>query len=134
MLLTNATGQVAPHCSKYPPSDPPIPLFARHADFPSPYTATSVSHLLQAGAEMIGKTSMDEFGMGSNTTNLPQGVAKVYNPWIPDTNRVRWTRDESMDGAVASSSRSLGKQSGHRSAGGSSGGSAVTVATGEAWA
>ena len=32
--------------------------------FVAPYTATVVERALKAGAEVIGKTNMDEFGMG----------------------------------------------------------------------
>ncbi len=66
----------------------------------SPYTATVVKKLEDAGAMVIGKTNLDEFGMGSSTDN--SALKKTNNPW-----------DES------------------RSAGGSSGGSAAAVASGQ---
>ncbi|MDR2049566.1 MAG: aspartyl/glutamyl-tRNA amidotransferase subunit A [Treponema sp.] len=51
------------------------------ADLRSPYTATAVRKLQAAGAEVIGKTNLDEFGMGSSTDN--SGIKKTNNPWDP---------------------------------------------------
>ncbi|MDR0877392.1 MAG: aspartyl/glutamyl-tRNA amidotransferase subunit A [Treponema sp.] len=50
----------------------------------APYTATVVQKIEQAGAKVIGKTNLDEFGMGSSTDN--SALKKTNNPW--DTNRV----------------------------------------------
>lgn len=80
--------------------------------FDSPYTATCVRNLLDAGAGLVGKTSMDEFGMGSMNVNLPPGSKRVVNPFRP---RRREGKEE-------------------RSAGGSSGGSAAAVASSQAFA
>lgn len=74
------------------------------AAHPSPFEATIVKQLREHGATVIGKTNMDEFGMGSHSTNSVQGP--VINPLSPG-----------------------GKQ---LSAGGSSGGSAVAVSIGDA--
>ncbi|MDR0586744.1 MAG: Asp-tRNA(Asn)/Glu-tRNA(Gln) amidotransferase subunit GatA, partial [Treponema sp.] len=51
------------------------------ADLRSPYTATAVQKLQAAGAEVIGKTNLDEFGMGSSTDN--SGIKRTNNPWDP---------------------------------------------------
>lgn len=69
--------------------------------FLSPYNATVVELLGKAACKIIGKTSMDEFGMGSHSTRTTFG--EVYQ--------------EDSDG-------------GRRSAGGSSGGSAIAVQQG----
>lgn len=50
--------------------------------FVSPYTATAVERLKAAGAVAIGKTNLDEFGMGSGTENSALG--KTVNPVAPD--------------------------------------------------
>jgi aspartyl-tRNA(Asn)/glutamyl-tRNA(Gln) amidotransferase subunit A len=52
--------------------------------FRSPYTAAVVEKLEAAGARVIGKTNLDEFGMGSSTDN--SALKKTNNPW--DTERV----------------------------------------------
>ncbi|KAI8375793.1 amidase signature enzyme [Blakeslea trispora] len=68
-------------------------------DFTSPYNATVVELLNDAGALIMGKTNMDEFGMGS--TNEHSAFGSVVNPLYANE---------------------------QRSAGGSSGGSAASVA------
>ena len=74
-------------------------------DFTSPYDATVVKLLRDAGAVVVGKTNMDEFGMGSHSTH------SFFGPVIQQT----------CDGQDVS-------------AGGSSGGSAVAVASAQCWA
>ncbi len=48
----------------------------------SPYTATSVERLEAAGAVILGKTNLDEFGMGSSNENSAYGP--VTHPSHPD--------------------------------------------------
>ncbi|MBN2552909.1 MAG: Asp-tRNA(Asn)/Glu-tRNA(Gln) amidotransferase subunit GatA, partial [Spirochaetales bacterium] len=48
-------------------------------DFVSPYTATAVQRLMETGAVPVGKTNLDEFGMGSSTEN--SAFALTCNPW-----------------------------------------------------
>jgi aspartyl-tRNA(Asn)/glutamyl-tRNA(Gln) amidotransferase subunit A len=54
------------------------------AGLKAPYTATAVRKLLARGAVPVGKTNLDEFGMGSSTDN--SGIKQTNNPW--DTERV----------------------------------------------
>ncbi|CAN9104318.1 unnamed protein product [Alternaria alternata] len=74
-------------------------------DFSSPYDATVVKLLQDEGAVVVGKTNMDEFGMGSHSTHSHFGPVKMQR----------------YDGEEAS-------------VGGSSGGSALAVATSQCWA
>jgi aspartyl-tRNA(Asn)/glutamyl-tRNA(Gln) amidotransferase subunit A len=52
--------------------------------FVSPYSATVVEKLQDAGAIVFGRLNMDEFAMGSSTENSAFGVTR--NPW--DTSRI----------------------------------------------
>jgi aspartyl-tRNA(Asn)/glutamyl-tRNA(Gln) amidotransferase subunit A len=74
-------------------------------DYTSPYDATVVKLLQEKGAVVVGKTNMDEFGMGSHSAHSHFGPVKL----------------ERYEGEEAS-------------AGGSSGGSALAVASGQCWA
>jgi aspartyl-tRNA(Asn)/glutamyl-tRNA(Gln) amidotransferase subunit A len=50
--------------------------------FRSPYTATAAQRLVDAGAIVIGKTTCDEFAMGSSNEHC--AFAQTSNPWAPD--------------------------------------------------
>ncbi|KAI9740458.1 MAG: Trimeric GatFAB AmidoTransferase(AdT) complex subunit [Cirrosporium novae-zelandiae] len=75
-------------------------------NFTSPYDAAVVEQLKEHGAIIAGKTNLDEFGMGSHSANSAFGVVKNH----------------------LSTSQKI------YSAGGSSGGSAVAVATDQCYA
>jgi len=48
-------------------------------NFVSPYNATVVERMAEAGAVMLGKSNMDEFAMGSS--NETSFFGPVMNPW-----------------------------------------------------
>ncbi|KAJ7483170.1 amidase signature domain-containing protein [Mycena latifolia] len=81
-------------------------------DFTSPFDATVVTLLRDAGADIVGKLNCDEFGMGSLNVHSVHGP--VVNPFqaASASASVPWAQREK------------------RSAGGSSGGSAAAVAAG----
>ncbi len=54
------------------------------SNYISPFSATTVQRLLDAGIVVLGKTNMDEFAMGSSTEN--SAFFTTHNPW--DINRV----------------------------------------------
>ncbi|EDR13923.1 uncharacterized protein LACBIDRAFT_143274, partial [Laccaria bicolor S238N-H82] len=79
-------------------------------NFVSPFDATVVKLLRKAGADIIGKTNLDEFGMGSLNVHSVHGP--VVNPFHSYSSGTTWVEREK------------------RCAGGSSGGSAAAVAAG----
>jgi aspartyl-tRNA(Asn)/glutamyl-tRNA(Gln) amidotransferase subunit A len=67
------------------------------AGLSSPYTATAVEKLISAGAWVVGKTNLDEFGMGSSTDN--SALQRTSNPW--DLGRVAGGSSGGSAAAVA---------------------------------
>ncbi|MDR0909657.1 MAG: aspartyl/glutamyl-tRNA amidotransferase subunit A [Spirochaetaceae bacterium] len=63
----------------------------------APYTATAVQNLIDAGYTPVGKTNLDEFGMGSSTDN--SGIQQTNNPW--DASRVAGGSSGGSAAAVA---------------------------------
>lgn len=66
-------------------------------DLTAPYTATAVERLIEAGARIVGKTNLDEFGMGSSTDN--SALQRTHNPW--DLSRVAGGSSGGSAAAVA---------------------------------
>uniref|UniRef100_A0A069DZ46 Glutamyl-tRNA(Gln) amidotransferase subunit A, mitochondrial n=1 Tax=Panstrongylus megistus TaxID=65343 RepID=A0A069DZ46_9HEMI len=88
-------------------------------DFVPPYNATVVDKLLDAGSVILGKCNLDEFAMGAGTVDSIYGPTK--NIWGSD---LKYSIGKELPK----------KKPCLRIAGGSSGGSAVAVATGTCFA
>ncbi|KAK4302486.1 hypothetical protein Pmani_025443 [Petrolisthes manimaculis] len=92
-------------------------------NYTPPYSATVVQRLIEAGAVIVGKSNLDEFGMGSGTIDSTAGPSRnIYrsgiNYKLQSTVRYPTSGLEDGDWYVT---------------GGSSGGSAVAVAAGAAF-
>lgn len=66
-------------------------------NYVSPYTATCVSKIIEAGGIPLGKLNMDEFAFGSSTETSAFG--RTFNPW--DLERVPGGSSGGSSAAVA---------------------------------
>jgi aspartyl-tRNA(Asn)/glutamyl-tRNA(Gln) amidotransferase subunit A len=94
--------------------------------FKSPFDATVVKNLRNAGAVIVGKTNLDEFGMGYT----PRGHTLALHGGL--TRLCRSHSNHSRFGVVKHIRTGLNGEA--LSPGGSSGGSAVAVASGQCYA
>ncbi|XP_076545253.1 glutamyl-tRNA(Gln) amidotransferase subunit A, mitochondrial [Osmia lignaria lignaria] len=94
------------------------------SNFIPTYDATVYKRLKDSGAVLIGKTNLDEFGMGSGTIDSFYGPTK--NLWNSDTLENYYFCNSDTEKHYK---KSLNENNSWHIAGGSSGGSAVAVAT-----
>jgi len=95
-------------------------------NFIAPYSATVVDKSLQAGGVLIGKTNLDEFAMGSGTVDSCVGPTK--NIW---RSGIEYRLENRCTGEILTADTNRIAED-WVVAGGSSGGSAVAVASGAA--
>ncbi|XP_031848084.1 glutamyl-tRNA(Gln) amidotransferase subunit A, mitochondrial isoform X2 [Nomia melanderi] len=98
------------------------------SNFVPPYNATVYQRLKDSGAILIGKTNLDEFGMGSGTIDSYYGPTK--NVWNSDV-LIKYYSNGYFEEKYTKENND---QNSWHIAGGSSGGSAVAVATGSCYA
>ncbi|XP_011252867.1 glutamyl-tRNA(Gln) amidotransferase subunit A, mitochondrial [Camponotus floridanus] len=98
-------------------------------NFSPGYNATIYERLRMQGTVLIGKTNLDEFAMGSGTVDSLYGPTK--NLWGSEVLSQFYSYE--LDSSVITE-RKLCEKDAWRIAGGSSGGSAVAVATGTCYA
>lgn len=104
------------------------------SDYKPPYSATIVQRLINAGAVLIGKTNLDEFGMGSGTVDSVHGPTKnIHHSGLDYKLKANRSSDQSLTNNVESLPTCSSPEDWYV-AGGSSGGSAVAVAAGAAFA
>jgi len=96
-------------------------------NFMSPYNATVVQRSINAGGLVMGKTNLDEFGMGSGTTDSYYGPTK--NIW---RSGIKYMLQNSDGSNIESYKSDILTSGSWPIAGGSSGGTAVAIAAGAA--
>lgn len=94
---------------------------------PGAFESAVTRRLAEHGAVLFAKTNMDEFGMGS--ANAHSAFGRAVNPWRLRRRNVRFSETDSSE---TDSETSTERVETNRAPGGSSGGSAIAVASGVA--